>query len=186
MIEIELKFEIESPEEFLSSLQRFNNCKLVYKRSYDKTTMYDNNQRLMEVSDGRVRIRVSDHGNEVAYKKPISREGIKEEIEYETVIEKPEQLEEIFKEMGYSPVSSYERFRTEYLLKGVKITIDEYPFAAFVELEGSKKDIISLSNKLGFDLDKNITDSCDTLFVKWRKAHGLKKTNHMTFKGFNR
>ena len=185
MTEIELKFNIQS----LSALKKNINsagAELVYDRRYEKTTMFDNETELMQITDGRIRVRTSGARNEISYKKPITREGIKKEIEYETEVKDAKIIELILKEMGFLPTSSYERYRTEYILDNVKITIDEYPFDNFVELEGRENDILNIASLLKLDITQNITLSCDTLFLKWREARGLMPKMEMSFDGYDK
>lgn len=185
MIEIELKFEIKDLAGIKDKLADLK-AKEVKSRTYELSVMHDNAEGLMEETDGRIRLRQSGERIEFCYKKPLTREGIKKEIEYEVTASSFSEMEKILQEMGFTPVSSYERYRAEYYFEKVKITLDEYPFAIFIELEGEEKKIKDLAEKLGFELKDNLTDSCDTLFTKWRKRKGLPPVDQMTFKDFNR
>lgn len=185
MIEIELKFEIKDLAGIRDKLGNIK-TKEVRTRTHELSVMYDNAEGLMEKTDGRIRLRQSGEQVEFCYKKPLTREGIKKEIEYEVSVSSFSEMEKILQEMGFVPVSSYERYRTEYALEKVKITLDEYPFATFVELEGEEKKIKELAEKLGFELKDNLTDSCDTLFTKWRQKQGLPPVDQMTFKDFDK
>ena len=186
-IETELKLLIE-PSNICDILQLIdkNMAYLKKPRTYELSIMYDNEAGLMQTTDGRIRVRQSGDTVEFCYKKPLTREVIKQEIEYEVTISDQEQLDHILKEMGFQPTTSYERYRTEFLLNRVKITLDEYPFAVFIELEGNTNEIIYVANLLNLDLKANLTDSCDTLFTRWRQDKGLSPIPHMRFDDFNR
>jgi len=180
MVEIELKFFLNKKQkEFLLDLLGPSRA-----RVYEKTTMYDNRESLMQTTDGRIRLRRSGNKFELSYKRPITREGIKKEIEYETEVSDIEQMEKILKEMGFEPTTSYERYRTTIKKANAKITIDEYPFATFIEIEGNEKVITKLANDLG--LKNNITKSCDTLFAEWRLSKNLPIIDDMLFSNFNK
>jgi len=90
-------------------------------------------------------------------------------------------MQKILGQLEFEPVSSYERFRTEFVKDKVKFTIDEYPFANFLEIEGKEDKILAFAKELGFSVTDNITEPCDTLFVEWRIKNGLKPTSHMIF-----
>lgn len=185
MIEIELKFEIENTEKIAQALKGLGFV-LKRERTYEKTVMYDNPAELMQITDGRVRVRQSGDRVEFSYKKPITREGIKQEIEYEVEVSNFAELERILESMEFTPTTSYERYRTELEKDGVKATIDEFPFVKFLELEGPKDQIKAAAEGLGFAMKDNLTDSCDTLFTKWRQEKGLKPVPHMRFDDYQR
>ena len=185
MIEVELKFGVNDLNGLVEKIIGAE-FKETRPRIYELSVMYDNPDGLMQKTDGRIRLRQSGDRIEFAYKKPISREGIKKEVEYQVIVSDLLNLQEILREIEFVPVSSYERYRTEYLLDDVKITLDEYPFASFVEIEGEEKDIVEVAGRLDFRLADNLTDSCDTLFTKWREQKGLAPKLHMKFDDYDR
>ena len=188
MVEVELKFEITKAE-IDSLIKKIMAMGFILGESkYEKTVMYDNPGSLMQISDGRVRLRKIGKETEFSYKKPITRNGIKREIEYEVTTSNFDTTEKILKNMDFLPVSSYERYRTTGYNRDntVKVTLDEFPFANFVEIEGEEKEILKLADKLDLNRGKNITKSCDTLFQEWRKRKGLPFAPHMLFDGFDK
>jgi adenylate cyclase class 2 len=183
MIEIELKFQIHTNQinKLIGRLQKLG-FTVATKRTYEKTVMYDNPQNLMLITDGRVRLRQSGDKIEFSYKKPITREGIKQEIEYEVVVSNFAEMENILEAMEFSATTSYERYRKTFMPNTkVKITLDEYPYATFLEIEGGEKEIKAMARELGFNLKNNLTKPCDTLFTEWRKERGLSMKPHMRF-----
>lgn len=188
MIEIELKFEIERKEieNLLIRLQKYK-FSFVGDRTYEKTVMFDNKEQVMQKTDGRIRLRSSGDSAELCYKKPLTREGIKKEIEHEVVVSNFEITEKILNEMGFYPTTSYERYRILLIDHNkTKVMVDEYPFATFLEIEGAENNIIKIGSKLGLKLNKNLTDACDTLFQKWREARGLPFKPHMRFEDYDK
>lgn len=188
MIEIEFKFEIDRKQ-----IKRLRDKLILLgfikgKRVYEKTVMYDNPSRIMQVTDGRVRLRQTGDESEFSYKKPLTREGIKKEIEYEVVVSDFETTEKILEKLDFSPVSSYERFRTTMFDKKmiVKVTLDEFPFANFLEIEGPEKEITALVQVLGFSIKDNTTMSCDSLFQEWRGKKSLPFKPHLLFTDFDK
>lgn len=194
MIEIELKFKIEKPFEVVRKLKRLGFlCSYYEDQRHQETIMYDNADKIMEKKDSRLRVRKREKLNiQVSYKKPITREGIKKEIEHEITIYagEEESFMKILEEMGFAPVSSYEKYRTTLTTttpttgNKVKAEIDEYPFATYLEIEGSEEEIKKVAKELGLDMKDNITKSCDDLFAEWRKERGLKPKANMRFSDY--
>jgi adenylate cyclase class 2 len=180
-IEIELKFLLqENPESFL---KRFSKAG---KRVYQKTVMFDNEQRLMKKTNGRIRLRQDGEITILSYKLPLSSNTVKKEIQWETKIDSWQVGKELLKAMGFKETTSYEKYRTSFEYKGSKIEIDEYPFANFIEIEGEEENIKKIALDLGFNLKKAITKPCDTLFNEWRAKKGLPPTNKMLFANYDK
>ena len=164
-------------------------------RKFEKTVMFDNEDGLMQTTDGRIRLRKNEWVVEgkklktalISYKKPLkSKDGeAKREIEIETGVEDFNKMKEILEKMGFKEVSSYEKYRTKAKNLDIDLTIDEYPFTSFVEIEGEENKIKESALKLGFNLEKHINLPADTLFNIWRKNMGLPEKMIMDFKNFN-
>ena len=191
MIEIEYKFQLA--KEALSNLQgKLEKLYFTNKgRLYEKTTMYDNPDNLMQRTNGRIRIRnVGEVQVEFSYKKPLPSDGgPKKEIEYEVSLEQgSEALKHIVEHMGFHETTSYERYRTTFTnaTRTIKVTLDEFPFANFIEVEGDEKDVTKTAEALGFRLADHLNKSCDTLFTEWRAERGLPMTNHMRFEDYDK
>ena len=95
-------------------------------------------------------------------------------------------MEKILKAMDYSPTTSYERFRTEWIIGNTHVTLDEYPYSDLLEIEGKKKEIEMVAKKLGFSDKDGLIKPADTLFQEWRKARGLNFKPHMRFNDFDK
>ena len=180
-IEIELKFALSKPpEEFL---ERFTNAG---KRTYEKTVMFDNEQGLMQKTNGRVRLRQKGEIVTLSYKRPLPSDTVKKEIEWETRVDSWEIAENLLKAMGFKETTSYEKYRTSFDYEKAKLEIDEYPFANFLEIEGEEEVVKSVALNLGFDLSRALTKTCDTLFTEWRAAKGLPMKPNMRFEGYDK
>jgi len=190
MVEIELKFKIDNVSEMIRRLKEIGFFMSPFDfQKYQKTVMHDNADKIMQKKDCRLRVRTAGENNiELSYKKPITREGIKKEIEYELIIDDDdgEEFKKILKEMGFEPVSSYEKYRTTLTRNETKADIDEYPFANYLEIEGSEEEIKKVANELGLDMKDNLTESCDNLFAEWRKERELKPKTNMLFKTYDK
>jgi adenylate cyclase class 2 len=180
-VETELKFLLKGDlQEFL---KKFIGSK---KRIYQKTVMFDNNEGLMQKTNGRIRLRQDNELITLSYKLPISSKIVKKEIELETKVDSWLVGEELLKVMGFKETTSYEKYRTTLFYEGVKIDVDEYPFSTFVEIEGAEEVVKSIALKLGFDLSSAIIKPCDTLFNEWRTEKGLPLSLHMKFDDYDK
>lgn len=191
MIEVELKFEITKDQiRTVVDTLLLNNGKVTCERSLETSTMYDNNEEIMQHKDGRLRVRTLSGGKgEFCYKKPISRDKIKKEIEYEICKlsdDEIDTLKNILNEMGFSKVSNYERYITTIMIGDIKVTIQEFPFSNFIEIEGAEIKIKRVAKMCGLDIKNNLTKSCDTLFREWRIERGLVPTPYMHFRDFSK
>ncbi|MCX6737051.1 MAG: class IV adenylate cyclase [Candidatus Parcubacteria bacterium] len=183
-IEIELKFLLTDSLEKI--INKFGDCVKQAKRTYQKTVMFDNEQRLMEKTNGRIRLRQNGDIVTMSYKLPLPSEDVKKEIEWETKVDSWEIGKNIIKAMGFNETTSYERYRTSFIYKDVEIEIDEYPFANFIEIEGEELKIREIAKEINFDIKNALKDPCDTLFTKWRLEKGLPMKFHMRFDDYDR
>lgn len=188
-IEQEYKFSIEEENSIEVNLRKMG--ARGGERVHELTVMFDNKQNQMLEKDSRLRVRTRTFkdGSSVAilsFKQPLSREGVKQEIEHEVSVDNVIALKMILKEIGYEPVSSYERYRTDYSLgKGsqkIQVSIDELPFGKFVEIEGNNIDqITNLASSLGFDPSNHIPNSYDGIYDQIERTLGRKSNPHIRF-----
>jgi len=183
-IEIELKFLLTDPPEKL--IEKFGDYAKQAKKTYQKTVMFDNDQQLMQKTNGRIRLRQSGDIVTLSYKLPLPSSGVKKEVEWETKIGSWKVGENLLKAMGFKETTSYEKYRTSFNYKNTKVEIDEYPFANFIEIEGEEKDIVEIAKEINFDIKTALKEPCDTLFTKWRLAKGLPMKPYMRFDDYDK
>lgn len=187
-IELEYKFWVKDKK----SLIKILNTKTSKKKpcQYQNNMMFDNPAGLMQITDGRIRVRtLGNSGNKtLTYKKPLPpKNGAKREIEYEVVFKDTKsQIEKILEAMKFEPTTSYERYQTSWEINGVNVTLDEYPYADIIEIEGKKQAIEKIAEELGFNIQEGLTKPTDTLFQEWRRKRGLPFKPHMRFNDFNK
>lgn len=74
----------------------------------------------------------------LTYKRRIHDEfDIKRQIEHETSVENPEELEKIVESLGFQKKLIYEKRRRTWRFREVEIVLDELSFGLFMEIEGS-------------------------------------------------
>jgi predicted adenylyl cyclase CyaB len=185
-IEIELKFELNTDE--VGRIK--DNSKITtLKECYQQTVMFDNADKIMERTDGRIRLR--QHGDKItiSYKKPLPSDGNhKKEIELETVVGNFDVMKNILKMMEYYPTTSYEKYTTHLKFKdsNTELEIQKYPFATFLEIEGEKEEIERVAKELGLVTKFATKKPVDTLFCEWREKKGLPDKNYMRFSDYDR
>lgn len=178
-VEIEYKFLVTDREKLISILQSLG--KLVLPRQYQRDVMYDNPASLMHKTNGTIRVcTLGETGNKkFAYKK--------HEIEHDVpVADEDNKLEKILEVMQFKPVSSYERYRTQWRIKKTHVVIDEYPFAMFVQIKGKLKDCKRIVDEFDLNISSALTKPADTLFQEWRSKHNLPFKPHMSFLDFDK
>ena len=60
-------------------------------------------------------------------------------------------MKRILKELGFIPTFSYDKYRTVFRTKKLKICLDETSVGNFAELEGEQTHIVRFANSLGFE-----------------------------------
>ena len=186
-IEVELKFKIDDGD---ISRTKMNIDVIFSEEVHQKTVMFDNADKLMEYTDGRIRLRQQGNNASLSYKRPLPSIGNeKKEVELETEVGNFEVMSNILRMMGYAPSTSYEKYTTAFKLKSqsdIHIEIQKYPFETFLEIEGDKEEIEKAAKQLGFDIKNALVKPVDTLFMEWRLAKGLSFKPHMTFKDYDK
>lgn len=188
MDEIEFKFLVKKKSALLKKLAKL--ARRVHSRRYELNQMYDNPAGLMQTTNGRIRVRTLEKSGrkELAYKKPlpVKKGQPKREIEHEIAFRDPSgQIEAILSAMEFSPTTCYERYRTGWQKSKVKITLDEYPHAVYLEIEGPEKAIRQTAKNLGFRPAYSLSEPADTLFQKWRQTKRLPFKPHLRFDDYN-
>jgi adenylate cyclase class 2 len=104
-------------------------------------------------------VRVRDEGDRVTvtYKQfdSISLHGAKE---IETVVDDFESTKNIFIQIGLEPKSYQETRRETWMIDGVEVVIDEWPWLEpFVEIEGPSEELVkSVAAKLSFNWEESV------------------------------
>ncbi len=190
-LELEIKFLFNSSDVFKIKEKILEIPEIFYEgKVYEKTTMLDNKEKIMDKVDARLRVRQisqqkgdQDSKIEFSYKRRVKADGgIKREEEIETAfIADINSFFHILNKMGYEITTSYERYREIYKIRGVKITIDEFPFGYILEIEGSEKNINKICKLLKLRKEKSYALSCDDIYVELCEKKNIKPKNHILF-----
>lgn len=114
-------------------------------------------------------LRVRDEGNRITMSlKIVDGEGIESQKEVLLEVNNFDQAEELLTLLGASKKAYQENTRELWMLDGVEVTIDEWPFLEpFVEIEGGSEDAVKkTSETLGFDYKQALFCSVTALYSK--------------------
>ena len=147
-IEIEKKYRLTKRQRD-AVLQRLPEIGAELQREeFEENTLYMGLG--LEVGTTVLRLRRVGKQAWLTYKKrfPDTAE-IKRQREEETQITDAEAMNAILEGVGLRPALVYEKRRQTWMLGESEIVIDELPFGLFMEIEGSKKSIVSAERKIG-------------------------------------
>lgn len=171
-IEIETKFFIKDVSLTLDKLAhkaQLNNIE------YIRDTIYN-------LDDARLRLRVinsfEDKKIEAMFKHRVEGgEGLK--VELEELVYKGNNLDEALKKIktlgNFIKFNSYEKIRLNYEISSPKshLSLDLYPYGAWLEIEGSEDSVWENTKKLGFKKDDAIEKNADELYEEWCQKNKL-------------
>jgi len=172
MEEVEVKFKVDDFTPIRQQLIKLGAKKI--GQAIQKTTLFDFPDGSLRRQDKTLRLRTG-FKNELTFKHKKSRTArFKSSQEMETEIKDPDKVAEIFHHLGLKPSLIFEKTRQSWQLDGVKIELDELPFAKYVELEGAPQKSRSLAPKLGLDFNQGVSISYPKLFREWYLKQGIK------------
>lgn len=129
----------------------------------------------------KIRLRTQDNFEfrlvDATYKYRVAVEdGIKKEIE-ETLYKGnscEDALKIILSQGEFVEENSYEKTRVIFVdSHETEITVDIYPYGAWVEIEGESSKIHDVAKRLGFAQKDYISTGADDLYLAWIKKHNL-------------
>jgi adenylate cyclase class 2 len=190
--EIELKFPVADLETLQTRLPQLG-FHLVTPRTYEHNTLYDTPNRDLRARREVLRIRqygslcTVTHKRQPDQQAPVDTTRYKIRIETETIVAEREALAEIFRQMGYVPVFTYEKYRSEWSHAigpnsdtTAHLLIDETPIGTYAEAEGPTEWIDRTLAELNIDSATCLTDSYGKLFLDWKQRTGS-PAEHLTF-----
>lgn len=120
-----------------------------------------------EIKGGWVRVR--DESDKITMSfKVVDGTSIEDQKEICLIVDNFENAANFLIGIGCDKKAYQENKREKWVLDGVEITIDEWPFLEpFVEIEGKSEEIVKkVSEKLGFDYSKAVFGSTDLLISR--------------------
>lgn len=131
--------------------------------------IYDRDGEL--AGSGRLlRLRVDGRGSRITFKGKADYEGsTKVRQEIETAIEDIDKARAIFEALGYSLVRRYQKWREDWLLGSIIISLDHTPIGDFAEFEGESCEAVARRSNL--DLSKAERRNYLELYEEYLKEH---------------
>jgi adenylate cyclase class 2 len=171
--ELEVKFYVSELNELQKRLESIG-AQVVQPRTHEVNLRFDTPDRDLTRTYQVLRLR-HDTAIRLTYKGPSQvKGGVRARKEIEFVVSDFKAAQDLLEVLGYQVSMMYEKFRTEYILDGVYITLDEMPYGDFTEIEGpDPQSIQAINQRLGLDWDKRILESYNLLFERLRSILGF-------------
>ena len=103
----------------------------------------------LAAGDQLLRLRLDGRGAHITYKGPSNFDGgVKIRPEIETGVEDVEKARAIIEALGYQLVRRYQKWREEWLLGSIVISLDHTPIGDFAEFEGENCETVAKRSNL--------------------------------------
>ena len=172
-IETEVKIELADLPKVRDRLVQLG-FRIRTPRSFEDNWIFDTPDRSLARRHQLLRVRSFGDRAWITLKTPSRRSTrFKIRQELETELGDAQVVRQLLRSLGFEPSFRYQKFRTvlgpdEPSGRKLTVTLDETPIGNFLEIEGSARDILALSAKLGFKATDFIQDSYWQLFRKRR------------------
>jgi adenylate cyclase, class 2 len=172
-IETEIKIQIEDTAGFCRQLDSLNPG-ILSVRHFEDNYLFDFSDRSLRSRQCLLRVRISAGGCYLTYKGLPRQEGIfKTREELETRIEDATTLLQILEGIGMRICFRYQKYRREFILNGVHVTVDETPIGNYAEIEGPEDGILGLARNLGISESRFLRHSYYALYLEHCKKKGV-------------
>jgi adenylate cyclase class 2 len=170
--EVEIKFRIPAIEALTSTLKSAG-FHPVTPRTHEMNTAYDWPGRDLRSRGCILRLRQYGDRWTLTYKEKGPGNGRhKSRPEIETELQNGPAMAQILKALGFQPVFSYEKFRSEWSDGKGHVVLDETPIGTFGEIEGEPDWIDQVARELGLTEHEYIKASYSELFQDWKRKTG--------------
>jgi adenylate cyclase class 2 len=181
-LEIEVKFYLGEPEVIRQRIERLGGDPL--GRVFEHNIRFDDAGDTLRKRDMLLRLRRDDRVR-LTFKAPPDNpdRSFKIHREVETQVGDFDACRQILEALGFHARQTYEKWRETFVLGNTKLLIDETPFGVFLEIEGEKPAIRTLSGDLGLPWEERIVLNYLQIFEIIREKEGL-SFEDMTFDNF--
>jgi adenylate cyclase class 2 len=149
MVEIEVKIRVGDLRPLKEKILKLD-ARLEKERYSEENTLFDFSTQALTKKQQALRLRTAGKKIFLTFKGPPEKSRkFKIRKEYETEVKNEKQIRKILNSLGFIPVFTYNKFRTVYRKKNLKICLDEMSIGNFIELEGERNEIVKLTKALG-------------------------------------
>jgi len=170
--EIEVKFLLKDLTALIQKIDQLN-LSCTQKRVHEFNLRYDLPDGRLVTKKQVLRLR-QDTQALLTFKGPgVLDEGVLLRKEIEVSVSDFDTARRLLEALGYQVIMMYEKYRANYLMDGVVLSVDETPFGLFIELEGeSPAQVKSAASLLGLDWRQRINLSYSALLDQYNKNTG--------------
>jgi adenylate cyclase class 2 len=171
-LEIEVKFILSDYTALMSKIKALA-LPCTQERVFELNLRFDQPDRRLFSAHQVLRLR-KDHQAHLTFKGPgVLEEGVLLRKEIETIVADYDATKRLLETIGYEVIMIYEKYRANYLMNGVVLSVDETPFGLFIELEGESPEQVRLAaDKLGMDWAQRINQSYFALLNAFNQNTG--------------
>lgn len=178
--EIEVKFLAPDPQSLETRLAAAGfSC--VTPSTHEVNTLYDLPGQKLRRKGELLRLRRYGDAWRLTHKARAKAGKYKSRAELEAGVSDGPQMDQILQTLGYRPVFTYEKFRSEWSDGKGHVVVDHTPIGDVAEIEGPARWIDQTANTLGVTPASYITKSYAELFFDWKRKYKRKAMN-MTFR----
>jgi adenylate cyclase class 2 len=177
--EVEIKLRVDGGIEHTQQRLELAGFIISKARVFESNVLFDTPERKLREASQLLRLRRVGDRCTLTYKGAGAAGKHKSREEIETGVGDEANMALVFSRLGYAPVFRYEKFRTEYEVRGQGgvVTLDETPIGVYLEVEGEPAWIDRVAAILGFTEEQYITQSYAALYFEYCREHGVTPTN---------
>ena len=183
--EIEVKFFLKDHEALMQKIAALQ-LPCSQERIHEFNLRYDLPDGSLVAQNQVLRLR-KDTQARLTFKGPgVMEEDVLLRKEIEIKVSDFEATQRLLEALGYQVVMMYEKFRANYLLGSLVMSVDETPLGLFVELEGkSPAQVHQAAQTLGFDWEARINLSYSALLNLFNQKTS-RALRDLSFENFDR
>jgi adenylate cyclase, class 2 len=178
--EIEIKFLVPDIKSLETRLAE-SGFDCLTPSTHEVNTLYDLPGQKLRRRGELLRLRKYGETWRLTHKARARAAKHKSRAELETGVTDGPKMDELLRTLGYRPVFTYEKFRSEWSDGRGHVVVDHTPIGDVAEIEGPSRWIDQTAKALGVAAPDYITKSYAELFFDWKRKYKRKAMN-MTFR----
>ena len=137
--------------------------------AFEDNLIFDRDGRLAEAGS-LLRVRVDARGCRLTFKGPATFEGgVKIRPELETAVDDDKEMRRILEALGYSVVTRYQKYRENWVLGSITISLDRLPIGEYAEFEGESCEVVA--RRCGLDPEEAESRNYLKIYADYRQEN---------------